>query len=171
MTHYAGIIRDDMANGPGIRLSVFFSGCELHCKGCHNQDLWDRKYGVEFTQETISNILVELEKPTYQGLSILGGEPFAPYNLEAVYNLVRQFRAKFKDTKNLWIWTGFQYEHLKELFYKAESEQQKQEGAYALNILHAADTIVDGPYVEWLKERNLKFRGSTNQRIIEVKQS
>ena len=104
--HYAKIKRFDIANGVGIRTSVFVSGCSNKCKGCFNQELWDRNYGQEFTDETIKEILDSIDKPYIDGLSILGGDPLEYYNLEMVNKLIVEFRKRFGFNKSIWMWNG-----------------------------------------------------------------
>ncbi len=155
--NYGQIITHDVANGPGLRVSLFVSGCSRHCKGCFNEQTWDPYYGFEFDSKAKKGLLEELEKPYYEGITILGGEPFEPYNKTDVLRLLCRIR-DFMPDKDIWIYSGFLYEDL----IKDEISSM---------ILERADVLVDGPFI--LEKRNLmlKFRGSENQRIIDLKRS
>ena len=150
---YNLIRKMDIADGPGVRVSIFVQGCEFHCKNCFNKETWDFSKGKEFTDEVIARIL-ELAEPEYiQGLSILGGEPLHPKNIEGTIKLARAFREKYP-SKDIWIWTGFLYENI-----------------VNKDILNYVDVIVDGQYQEELHDFRLKYRGSSNQRVIDVQKS
>lgn len=153
--NYANIITCDIANGTGCRTSLFVSGCRLHCPGCFNEIAWDFNYGKPFTQEVMDRIIESLKPSHIHGLTILGGEPFDPKNVETVADIIKQVRHEFKDTKSIWIYTGYTVEQLAECIDPAT--------AYAL--LHV-DTIVDGPFDKTKAVPGLPFRGSTNQRIL-----
>lgn len=155
--NYAQIITHDIANGPGIRLSLFVSGCSRKCKGCFNKEAWDWGFGFRFTEGTENMLIKELSKTTYQGITILGGEPFEPYNRKPVHIFLSEVKEALPD-KDIWIYTGFTYEEL-------------IRDPMALNILNLADVLVDGPFIEELKDLSLRFRGSSNQRIIDLKKS
>lgn len=152
--NYAQIITHDIANGPGIRLSLFVSGCSRRCKGCFNKEAQNKDYGFRFTDGTQNLIIKELSKPMYQGITILGGEPFEPYNKENVRNLVSEIRELVPEA-DIWIYSGFTYEELVKDPVSAE-------------ILKLADVLVDGPFIEDMKNVSLRFRGSANQRIIDL---
>lgn len=161
--HYADIKPVDVSNGPGVRVSVFVSGCTHFCKNCFNSEAWSFSYGKPFTKETINKIL-ELLSPDYiSGLSILGGEPFHPYNQKDVLTLVKTVKEKYPE-KSIWCYTGYDYD--KEIlgplsrFYKEPKE-----------LLKYIDILVDGRFEEDKKDLRLKFRGSSNQRIIDIKKS
>ena len=150
---YNLIRKMDIADGPGVRVSIFVQGCEFHCKNCFNKETWDFSKGKEFTDDVIARVL-ELAEPEYiQGLSILGGEPLHPKNIDGTIKLAKAFREKFPD-KDIWIWTGFLYENI-----------------VNKDILNYVDVIVDGQYQEELHDFRLKYRGSSNQRVIDVKKS
>ena len=153
--NYAAIKKTDIANGPGVRVSLFVSGCRRHCKGCFNSETWDFNYGNLFGKSTMNEILEALDKEYIEGFSILGGEPFENENKETVYNVIRTVKEKFPQ-KTIWCYSGFTFEEL------AESSR---------NILELIDVLVDGAFVEEKKNLRLKFRGSENQRIIDVKKS
>ena len=158
--NYATIKSYDIANGPGVRVSLFVSGCEHYCKGCFNSEAWDFNYGSEYNTE-VNDLLFKYLSPDYiQGLSLLGGEPFHPSNQSQVLEIVTQFKASYP-TKDLWIYSGYCYEDL----------ISGKVGNYAKYILSYTDVLVDGKYIEDLKDISLNFRGSSNQRIIDVKKS
>lgn len=156
--HYAKIKRFDIANGVGIRTSVFVSGCSNKCKGCFNQELWDKNYGQEFTDETIKEILDSIDKPYIDGLSILGGDPLEYYNLEMVDKLIVEFRKRFEFNKSIWMWTGYLLEDI-------INDDRRWE------VVRKLDYLVDGPFIQKKKNLKLKYRGSENQRIIDMQNS
>ena len=156
--HYAKIKRFDIANGVGIRTSVFVSGCSNKCKGCFNQELWDKNYGQEFTDETIKEILDSIDKPYIDGLSILGGDPLEYYNLEMVDKLIVEFRKRFGFNKTIWMWTGYLLEDI-------INDDRRWE------VVRKLDYLVDGPFIQKKKNLKLKYRGSENQRIIDMQNS
>ena len=156
--HYAKIKRFDIANGVGIRTSVFVSGCSNKCKGCFNQELWDKDYGQEFTDETIKEILDSIDKPYIDGLSILGGDPLEYYNLEMVDKLIVEFRKRFGFNKSIWMWTGYLLEDI-------INDDRRWE------VVRKLDYLVDGPFIQRKKNLKLKYRGSENQRIIDMQNS
>ena len=141
--NYAAIKKTDIANGPGVRVSLFVSGCRRHCKGCFNSETWNFNYGNLFGKSTMNEILEALDKEYIEGFSILGGEPFENENKETVYNVIRTVKEKFPQ-KTIWCYSGFCFEEL------AESSR---------NILELIDVLVDGAFVEEKKNLRLKFRG------------
>ena len=144
----------DISNGPGIRISIFMQGCTFNCKNCFNKETHDFNGGKEFTDETIDRV-IELAKPDYiVGLSILGGEPLHPKNIEGTTKLAKKFKSVYPD-KNIWVWSGF-------LFDK---------NIINFEILNYIDVLVDGVYKDELHDFTLKYRGSSNQRVIDVKKS
>lgn len=155
--NYATIKNCDIANGPGVRVSLFVSGCTHRCPGCFNEEAWDFCYGQPFTQETIDYIL-NLLKPDYiQGLTLLGGEPFEPQNQGAVVELLRQVRKAYPH-KSIWAFSGY-------LFEKDILSGRIGDTAEYLSYL---DVLVDGPFIQEKKNLSLRFRGSENQRLIDV---
>lgn len=161
--NYAEIKEYDIANGPGIRLSLFVSGCEHACPGCFNEIAWDFNYGKEFTEEVEDYILHALEDDSYQGMTLLGGEPMDPKNQGAVLSLVRRFREKFPE-KDLWCFTGYLYDRdLRGWMWNSIPETRE--------LLSYIDILVDGPFEIDKKSVNLLFKGSSNQRTIDVKKS
>ncbi len=151
----------DTANGEGIRVSVFVSGCTIHCKGCFQPQTWDFAYGNPFTSELQENILTELEKGFYSGLTILGGEPFEPANQAGEIGLIREFKKRFPHL-SLWMYTGFLYD--KDLVPGGRKYTELTD-----EILDSVDILVEGPFVEAKRNLTLNFRGSSNQRIIDMK--
>ncbi len=153
--YYSKIIPFDVANGPGFRVSLFVSGCSRHCKGCFNPEAWNFNHGQEFTKETMLEILRLLDDDKIEGLSILGGDPFEPANIQAVADICYLVKL-FRPSKSIWIWTGYDF---------------VTDGFMNLPWMKDIDVIVDGPFVEDLKDLSLPYRGSSNQRIIDVKPS
>ena len=153
--HYAGINKCDVANGPGVRVSLFVSGCRRGCKGCFNKEAWDFHYGREFTVETWHELKRLLDNEHIAGLSILGGDPFEPENIETVEKICRTVKKEFPE-KTIWVWTGFDF---------------IEDGLIDLPIMHYIDVLVDGRFEEDLKDLRLKWRGSSNQRVIDIQES
>ena len=158
--NYAEIKNCDIANGPGVRVSLFVSGCTHHCPGCFNQVAWDFDYGQPFTQQTIDEIL-EMLKPGYiKGLTLLGGEPFEAENQGAIVELLRQIKEKYP-AKSIWAFSGY-------LFDRDILSGRLGDWEITREYLSYLDVLVDGPFVEARKNLSLRFRGSENQRIIDV---
>lgn len=150
---YNRIRKMDISNGPGIRVSIFMQGCSFHCKDCFNSETWDFKAGKEFNDEVINKVLDLASLPHIVGLSILGGEPMHPNNREGTIKLAKAFKKRYPN-KDIWVWSGYLFDELKDI-----------EG------LSYIDTLVDGRFVLEKANPTLKFRGSSNQRIIDVKKS
>ncbi len=158
--NYAEIKNCDIANGPGVRISLFVSGCTHHCPGCFNEVAWDFNYGKPFTQETVDEIL-DMMKPDYiKGLTLLGGEPFEPQNQPAVLELLRQIKTKYPE-KSIWAFSGY-------LFDRDILSGRLGPWEITREYLSYLDVLVDGPFVEAKKNLSLRFRGSENQRLIDV---
>ena len=159
--NYSAIRNCDVADGPGVRVSLFVSGCRHRCKGCFNPDTWDFAAGEPWTDAVQERVLAACEKDWIQGLSLLGGEPFEPENQRALVPLLRAFRARFPK-KDVWAWTGCVYERdlLKESPWRCEATDE---------MLSLVDTLVDGPFIEAQKNITLRFRGSSNQRILDLR--
>ena len=150
--NYAEIKKVDIANGPGVRVSLFVSGCRNHCKGCFNPETWDFDYGRPFTTETEDEIIEALRPSWIQGLSILGGEPTEEENAAVLIPFLKRVRAALPD-KDIWLYSGYTYEALRDK-----------------EILTLADVLVDGPFLLEQKDAGLAFRGSRNQRIIDLRE-
>lgn len=161
--NYAEIKYCDVANGPGVRTSLFVSGCSHHCPGCFNEIAWDFNYGKPFTQDTIDSIIESLKPDYIQGLTLLGGEPFEYSNQKGLLPLVRQVREVLPQ-KDIWCFTGF-------LFDKDIIENMCKRWKETNELLSYIDVLVDGRFIEELKNLNLKFKGSENQRTILVNES
>lgn len=161
--NYGTIKPTDIANGEGVRVSLFVSGCTHHCPGCFNYVTWDFNYGKPFTKETEDEILNLLSRNYIDGLSLLGGEPMEPCNQRCLINLVDRFKEKYPN-KTLWIYTGYTYDEDLIPGGKAYCEVTDR-------ILDQCDVMVDGEFVESLKDISLKFRGSSNQRILNIRET
>lgn len=158
--NYATIKNCDIANGPGVRVSLFVSGCTHHCKGCFNEIAWDFNYGEPFTQKTIDEIM-DMLKPAYiRGLTVLGGEPFEPQNQEPVLKLLRRIKEKYPE-KSIWAFSGY-------LFDKDILSGRLGNWEITREYLSYLDVLVDGPFIEARKNLSLRFCGSDNQRLIDV---
>ena len=157
--NYSGIIGSDIANGEGVRVSLFVSGCTHHCKGCFNPDTWDFAAGKPFTEKTQDFIIAELDHPWIAGLTLLGGEPMEPANQRALAPFLRRVRARFGSSKNIWCYTGCVLE-------RDLRQESRWRTEVTDELLSMIDVLVDGPFVESLKDITLRFRGSSNQRIL-----
>ena len=155
--NFADIKRVDVANGPGVRVSLFVSGCTHRCPGCFNPETWDFTFGTPFGEEQLRELLTLLDRPYIRGLSLLGGEPFEPENQGAVLALVRRVRRELPQ-KDIWCYTGYLFEDL----------AAGKVGEHSRDLLEQLDVLVDGPFVEAQKDLKLRFRGSGNQRILDV---
>jgi len=161
--NYSDIKTPDVANGPGIRVSIFASGCRHHCKGCFNKETRDFNYGKPFTQETIDYIL-KLMEPTYiKGITFLGGEPMEPVNQEGLLLLAKAVKEKYPE-KTIWCYTGFLFDRdiLNNMYKNSDTTKE---------LVNLLDVVVDGKFEESLKDVRLKFKGSSNQRTIDVKKT
>ena len=160
--NYAVIKKFDIANGPGVRVSLFVSGCRHHCKNCFNKEAWDFNYGKPFTEKTVAEIIEALSPEHISGFSLLGGEPFEPENQENLAELLAKIKKELPN-KDIWCYTGFLFEDI--LAGKVGKIET------AKKMLENIDVLVDGKFVEELKSLDLVFRGSSNQRIINVEKS
>ena len=160
--NYATIKRHDVANGPGVRVSLFVSGCTHHCKGCFNAEAWDFSYGQPFTAETEEELIRALSPDYIRGLSLLGGEPFEPCNQVVLAPFLERIRKTFPG-KTVWCYSGYTLEQMR--------EHRLGDAAVPDRMLACIDILVDGEFVEEKKDLNLRFRGSSNQRILDVKKS
>lgn len=160
--NYATIKEHDTANGTGVRVSLFVSGCTHHCKGCFNQVAWDFNYGEPFTAETEEKLIKLLDRPYIRGLSLLGGEPMEVSNQKVLLPFLKKVRERFGETKDIWCYSGYTLEELLD-------EKSRCHSNDTIPMLKLLDVLVDGEFKEELKDLKLKFRGSSNQRIIELK--
>lgn len=162
--NYAAIKNCDIANGPGVRVSLFVSGCTHHCPGCFQPETWDFNYGEKFTKQTQEKIL-ELLKPEYiSGLTILGGEPMEPGNILDICDLISQVK-RFYPKKTIWLYSGYTYEQL------STPTSSVTANIIQYNIMRRLDVLVDGPFIEAKKDLRLKFCGSSNQRLIDLRKT
>lgn len=167
--NYAAIKKTDVANGPGVRVSLFVSGCTHGCKGCFNRETWDFGYGQEYTKQTEDEILQALAPDYIRGFSVLGGEPMEPQNRGTVLGLLKEVRRQYPG-KDIWCYTGYDYE--KDLLRWAGQEKEAHPAPGEMEeLLSLIDVLVDGEFVEEKKNLRLAFRGSENQRIIDVGES
>ena len=150
---YNKIRKMDISNGPGVRVSIFMQGCHFHCKDCFNEETWDFEGGKEYNDDTINRVLELCSKEYIVGLSILGGEALHPKNIDGTTKLAKMFKEKYPN-KNLWVWTGFLFENIKDN-----------------EVFNYIDVLVDGQFKTELFSPKIKWRGSSNQRVIDVKKS
>ncbi len=150
---YNKIRKMDISNGPGVRVSIFMQGCSFKCKNCFNPETHNFNEGKEFTDETIEKVLKLCDKEYIEGLSILGGEPMHPTNIDGTLKLAKKFKEKYPN-KTVWVWTGFLFEDLNKL-----------------KDLSSLDVLVDGRFKEELHNPTLKWKGSSNQRVIDIKET
>ena len=160
--YYGNIKKYDIADGPGVRVSLFVSGCRHHCKGCFNSETWDFNFGQPYTQETEQEILEALKPPYITGFTLLGGEPFEPENQVELVKLLRKIREVYPKL-NIWCYSGYLYDVDMIEGGRAYTDVTKE-------MLSYIDTLVDGPFIEAEKDLRLKFRGSRNQRIINLQE-
>ena len=161
--NYATIKWYDISNGPGVRVSLYVSGCRNHCKNCFNPETWDFIYGKPFTEEVEKSIINGLRPPYIKGFTLLGGDPFEPENQLVLAPFLKRLRKEFPE-KSFWCFTGYDYE--RDLLTGKLGDAERVE-----EMLECLDVLVDGKFVEELKDLNLRFRGSSNQRIILLKPS
>ena len=161
--HYGNIKNYDIADGEGVRVTLFCSGCTNRCEGCFQPETWDFCYGKEYTKETEDQLIQMLTNPNIQGLTLLGGDPFEPSNQRTLITLLRRVKQELP-TKDVWAYTGFVYEQ--DLL-----EGQRKHTEVTDEMLSYIDVLVDGPFVIDEKDISLYFRGSTNQRVIDMKKS
>ncbi len=162
--NYGEIKKYDIANGIGVRTSLFVSGCRHHCKGCFNPETWSFEYGKTYTKETENDIVSSLAPYYISGLTVLGGEPFEPENQATIVGLLKRVKEEYPD-KNIWVYSGYLFE---ELMGKIPSHARCEVTDEMLSYI---DILVDGEFVEAKKDISLHFRGSSNQRIIDVKKT
>ena len=161
--NYATIKKRDVANGTGVRVSLFVSGCTHHCKGCFNAEAWDFDFGEPFGADAEEEIMKALAPSYIKGFSLLGGEPFEPCNQRVLVGLLERIRATYPQ-KNVWCYTGYDFE--RDILARRLGEPDITE-----RMISAIDVLVDGRFIEEKKDLSLRFRGSSNQRIIDVPES
>lgn len=161
--NYATIKNCDISNGPGVRVSLFVSGCTHRCKGCFNEVAWDFQYGEPFTEEVENSILKMMEPAYIKGLTLLGGEPFEPQNQEAIVCFLRKVKKLYPE-KSIWAFSGYLFD--RDLVAGKVGDTQ-----ITAEFLSYLDVLVDGPFIESRKDLMLRFRGSDNQRLIDVQKS
>lgn len=153
MTRIAGIINNSVVDGPGLRTAIFFSGCRRHCKGCHNPEAQDFNYGKEYTKDDIDKILTLARNVGDGGITLTGGHPLEPENYEFAYEMVKKAK---EYNLNVWLYTGYVFEQIPIMY---------------MDLISLCDVVVDGPFVENLKSNDCLYRGSTNQRLINIKET
>ena len=151
--NYLEITKDDLLNGEGVRVTLWVSGCNHHCKNCHNPETWNAKEGKLFDHKAIQEISDELLKPYIAGLTLTGGDPLYPNNRETIGDLIKEVKRK-SPNKNIWLWTGYKWNEIKNLPF-----------------IKYIDVLVDGEFIQNLHSPNLMWRGSSNQNVIDVKKS
>ena len=161
--NYANIKTYSIENGTGVRVSLFVSGCTHHCKGCFNSVAWDFQYGQAYTLETEQEILQALAPDYIRGLSLLGGEPMEPENQHGLLQLAKRAKALHPE-KSIWCYTGDVYEDLVDAASPRHTEETDE-------LLGLIDVLVDGPYIDSLRDITLRFRGSSNQRVIDMNET
>ena len=158
--YYGNIKKYDIADGLGVRVTLFCSGCTNHCEGCFQKETWDFRYGKLYTEDTEKKILDALNHPYIQGLTLLGGEPFEPSNQQALLPFVKRVKEIYPN-KTIWAFSGFTLEELQSFDHRAHCDATEE-------LLSLIDVLVDGRYVEAKKDISLRFRGSSNQRLIDM---
>ena len=154
--NYHKIITDDQLNGDGLRVVLFVSGCDHHCKGCQNPQTWDQNSGQEFTNKEKEKILQMLSEDYISGITLSGGDPLYSANIDCIYDLIRSIRNKYGNTKDIWLYTGYKFEDTL---------------SFSKELIKNIDVLVDGEFIEELADKKYKWAGSTNQRVIDVQQS
>ena len=166
---YSSIRNLDISNGEGVGVSLFVQGCDRHCFNCFNPDTWDFNGGKEWTEEIKNKFIKLIDRPYINRISVLGGEPLAEQNLDEVLSLIKEIRISFPE-KTIWLYTGYSYSEI----FRGQSSCLSQKGLNNFKrreIIKQCDVLVDGEYIDEQKDLSLKFRGSKNQRVIDVKQS
>ena len=170
---YAQIRSMDISNGEGVGVSLFVQGCPFHCKNCFNSETWDFNGGKEWTEETRNKFMELIDRPYIKRVSFLGGECLAEQNLDEVLSLIQEIRISFPE-KTIWLYTGYKFEQIKDAFTESKKWLQaswKHSAITRWEIISNVDVLVDGEYIDEQKDLTLKWRGSKNQRVIDIKQS
>lgn len=166
---FASMRNLDISNGEGVGVSLFVQGCDRHCFNCFNPDTWDFNGGKEWTEETKNKFIKLIDRPYINRISVLGGEPLAKQNLDEVLSLIKEIRTSFPE-KTIWLYTGYSYSDI----FRGQSSCLSQEGLNNFKrreIIKQCDVLIDGEYIDEQRDITLKWRGSSNQRVIDVKQS
>lgn len=166
---FASMRNLDISNGEGVGVSLFVQGCDRHCFNCFNPDTWDFNGGKEWTEETKNKFIKLIDRPYINRISVLGGEPLAEQNLDEVLSLIKEIRISFPE-KTIWLYTGYKFEDLiNGIYYPLDSEWEDK--ILRQSIVKLCDVLIDGEYIDEQRDITLKWRGSSNQRVIDVKQS
>ncbi len=165
--NYLQIEKASVANGPGVRVVLWVAGCNLHCKGCQNQESWDFHAGKTFDDTSKLELFDALDKPYIKGITISGGHPLENDNVEEIYLLLKEIKEKLP-TKDIWLYTGYTWD---QIFPTVCLDMFNVNNMYRKSVVEMCDVVVDGPYIEEQRDITLKFRGSKNQRIIDVKET
>lgn len=163
--NYHKIEKTSVANGTGIRVVLWVSGCSLHCKGCHNPETWSLNSGNAFDEEAKKELFEALDKPYIQGITFSGGHPLEDENVKTIYLLIKEIKEKFP-TKDIWLYTGLT---LEQIFPSVVTDNLDVNRYYKQEIVKMCDVVVDGKYVEELRDITLMFAGSKNQRLIDMR--
>lgn len=173
---FASMRNLDISNGEGVGVSLFVQGCDRHCFNCFNPDTWDFNGGKEWTEETKNKFIKLIDRPYINRISVLGGEPLAEQNLDEVLSLIKEIRISFPD-KTIWLYTGYELNQIMNIkvtqpFFSCQDLESKiQNVLKRQEIIKMCDVVVDGEYIDEQRDITLKWRGSSNQRVIDVKQS
>lgn len=166
---FASMRNLDISNGEGVGVSLFVQGCDRHCFNCFNPDTWDFNGGKEWTEGTKNKFIKLIDRPYINRISVLGGEPLAEQNLDEVLSLIKEIRISFPE-KTIWLYTGYKFEDLiNGIYYPLDSEWEDK--ILRQSIVKLCDVLIDGEYIDEQRDITLKWRGSSNQRVIDVKQS
>lgn len=168
--NYIKITKNDIANGPGVRVTLWVSGCSLHCKGCHNPQTWDFNAGHFFDEAAKQELFKALDKTYIQGIVLSGGHPLEPANINDIYNLLVEIKSRFPQ-KDIWLYTGYTLDILNFTTLKRGISPECTHHNMMKHILNMCDVVVDGPYIKEQRDITLPFRGSKNQRLIDVKET
>lgn len=170
---YASIRNLDISNGEGVGVSLFVQGCPFHCFGCFNSDTWDFNGGKEWTEEAKNKFMKLIDRPYIKRISFLGGECLAEQNLDEILSLIQEIRNSFPN-KTIWLYTGYKFEQIKDAFIESKKWLQaswKHSAITRWEIISNVDVLVDGEYIDEQKDLTLKWKGSKNQNVIDIKQS
>ena len=163
--NYHKIEKTSIANGEGIRVVLWCSGCSLHCRGCQNPETWNVNSGKPFDEEAKKELFEALDKPYIKGITFSGGHPLENENVKTIYSLIAEIRQKFPD-KDIWLYTGYTWDSL---FFEEDNFEEICYDQIRRSVMLGCDVVVDGAYIESLRDIRLKWRGSSNQRVIDVK--